>query len=88
MFVMKNACQSCGMPLSKDPQGGGTEADKSISTTYCSYCYQNGTFTHPSITLDEMKTLVKTAMREKGFPRLVCWFFAKATPKLKRWQKK
>ncbi len=30
---MATSCQSCGMPLSKDPQGGGTEADGSLSTT-------------------------------------------------------
>ncbi|MBC7771253.1 MAG: hypothetical protein H7210_02040 [Pyrinomonadaceae bacterium] len=28
MFRPKGpACQSCGMPLSKDPRGGGTNAD-------------------------------------------------------------
>ncbi|HAQ38579.1 MAG TPA: hypothetical protein DCQ58_08735, partial [Saprospirales bacterium] len=26
-------CQSCGMPLHKDPQGGGTEKDGSRSLT-------------------------------------------------------
>jgi hypothetical protein len=25
---MKNICQSCGMPLNKDPQGGGTNAKR------------------------------------------------------------
>ena len=27
-----NVCQSCGMPLSKDAKGGGTNADGSRST--------------------------------------------------------
>ncbi|HEV2843185.1 MAG TPA: zinc ribbon domain-containing protein [Chthoniobacterales bacterium] len=35
-------CQSCGMPLKKSPGGGGTNADGTISTIYCSYCYENG----------------------------------------------
>jgi len=34
-------CQSCGMPMKQDPQGDGTNADGSINTFYCSYCYQN-----------------------------------------------
>jgi hypothetical protein len=40
-IIMKNykACQSCGMPLSKDELGGGTEKDGRISTKYCSHCY-------------------------------------------------
>ncbi|WP_224768159.1 zinc ribbon domain-containing protein [Metabacillus idriensis] len=37
MAAYKN-CQSCGMPLSKDEHGGGTEADGSKSTKYCSRC--------------------------------------------------
>jgi hypothetical protein len=31
--------QSCGMPLSKDAQGGGTEANGAKSTDFCSHCY-------------------------------------------------
>jgi hypothetical protein len=42
-------CQSCGMPLSKDPLGGGTNADGSRNTEYCSHCYKSGCFTEPNI---------------------------------------
>ena len=37
-------CQSCGMPLSKDPKNGGTNKDGSKSDKYCSYCYKDGKF--------------------------------------------
>ena len=30
-------CQSCGMPMARDPEGGGTEADGSKSAKFCSY---------------------------------------------------
>ncbi|HEY2363758.1 MAG TPA: zinc ribbon domain-containing protein [Candidatus Angelobacter sp.] len=30
------------MPLSKDEQGGGTEADGVRSTEFCSHCYRGG----------------------------------------------
>ena len=38
-------CQSCGMPMSKDPQHGGTNRDGTKSADYCSYCYVAGEFT-------------------------------------------
>ena len=78
-------CQSCGMPMKKDPQKGGTNADGSKNLKYCSYCYQNGAFTQADITVDEMKTLVKGKMKEMGFPGFLAGFFTKGIPKLERW---
>jgi hypothetical protein len=52
-------CQSCGMPLGMDPQRGGTEADGSRSAAYCSHCYQNGAFTLPDLTLEQMVERVR-----------------------------
>ena len=80
-------CQSCGMPLSKDPNHGGTEADGLKSPKYCSYCYTNGQFTKPDMTVDQMKTLVKGKMKEMGFPGFTHWFFTMNIPKLERWRK-
>jgi len=85
---MAKNCQSCSMPLSKDPQGGGLNADGSKSTVYCSYCYQNGKFTQPDITVDEMKDLVKGKLMEMGFPGFLAGLFAKGVPKLERWRHK
>lgn len=42
-------CQSCGMPLNKDPKQGGSEKDGTKSKKYCSYCYEEGAFTSPDI---------------------------------------
>ncbi|MFW6044069.1 MAG: zinc ribbon domain-containing protein [Marinilabiliaceae bacterium] len=39
-------CQSCGMPMKKDPEKGGSHADGAKSIRFCSYCYQNGDFTY------------------------------------------
>lgn len=79
-------CQSCGMPLSKDENGGGTEADGSKSMKYCSYCYEQGNFTKPDISMEEMKTLVKGKMKKIGFPGFIAGFFTKRIPKLERWK--
>lgn len=81
-----NICQSCGMPLNKDPAGGGTEADGSKSTTYCSLCYQNGEFFQPDMTAKEMQEFCIDMMRKKGWPRPVAWLFTRQIPKLDRWR--
>jgi hypothetical protein len=35
MSTKNKFCQSCGMPMKRDPQGGGTNADGSINENYC-----------------------------------------------------
>lgn len=74
------------MPLAADPRGGGTNADGSASQEYCSYCYVDGAFVNPEMTLEEMKTLVVEKLREKGFPTFVAKYFASGTGRLRRWQ--
>ena len=78
-------CQSCGMPLSKDEKGGGTESDGSKSTMYCSHCYQNGRFTLPEITMEQMMERVKGKMKEMHIPGFLAGVFTRKIPKLKRW---
>jgi hypothetical protein len=80
-------CQSCGMPLKKDTKGGGTNIDGTKSGMYCSKCFENGLFTAPAITVDEMKLLVKGKLKEFGFPSFIASFFTKGIPRLERWKK-
>ncbi|WP_298818185.1 zinc ribbon domain-containing protein [uncultured Roseibium sp.] len=61
-------CQSCGMPLSKDPNGGGLEADGSRSSLYCSLCYDNGGFRHPEMNLQEFQEHCIAQLKAKGMP--------------------
>jgi hypothetical protein len=75
------------MPLSKDSRKGGTNIDGSLSTTYCSHCYQNGKFTLPELTVDQMKERVKGKMKELGFPGFLAGFLTKGIPKLERWKR-
>jgi hypothetical protein len=78
-------CQSCGMPMKKDPQGGGTNADGTKSGMYCSFCYQQGAFTK-NCTVEEMQTLCKSKLKEMGFPGFVAGMFTMSIPKLERWK--
>ena len=78
-------CQSCGMPLSKDPLGGGSEADGTLSAEYCSKCYQTGHFTEPDITAEQMMAKVEGKLREMHFPGFMARRFSKSVPTLRRW---
>ena len=81
-------CQSCGMPLRRDKQGGGTNADGSKSYVYCSHCYQHGQFVLPNITAAQMQDLVRQKLTEIGFPRILAGVFTRRILKLERWQNK
>ncbi len=83
--VYKN-CQSCGMPLKKSPNGGGTNSDGTINEMYCAYCYEKGQFTQPDWTASQMQAFVKSKMKEMGFPGFLVGFFTKGIPKLNRWK--
>ena len=80
-------CQSCGMPLKKDENGGGTNTDNSKSLKYCSICYQVGKFTRPDFTAGQMQELVKGKMKEMGIPGFMSGLFTYGIPKLERWKK-
>jgi len=79
-------CQSCGMPMKQDPQGGGTNSDGSKSVMYCSYCYKNGAFTR-DCTVQEMQKFCQDKLKEMHFPGFVAWFMTLNLPKLERWKK-
>ena len=83
-------CQCCGMPLDK-PEDKGTESDGSLSGDYCRYCYQDGAFTAPDATMDDIIAFNLKFNAENGHPfgpqeeaekMMRGWF-----PTLKRWQK-
>jgi putative zinc ribbon protein len=84
MSASKN-CQSCGMPMSRDAKGGGTNADGSKSPMYCSHCFAGGKFTLPDLTVDQMQERVRDKMKEMGFPRMLSWVFTRKIPRLQRW---
>jgi radical SAM superfamily enzyme len=72
------------MPLDK-PELLGTEKDGSKNHDYCLYCYQNGSFLNPRMTLDEMKTLVSTQMEKRKIDDHIKNMALKILPGLKRW---
>ncbi len=80
-------CQSCAMPMEK-PEMFGTNADSSESEEYCVYCFQNGKFTEPSISMQEMIDKCVSIMgHQKIMPEdQALDLMTKTLPTLKRWK--
>ena len=78
-------CQSCGMPMEKDPYHGGTNDDGTRTHKYCSLCFEDGSFKDNFSTAEEMVELVKDKLKEMGYSSLKRWFFTSHIPKLERW---
>lgn len=86
-------CQSCGMPLQTKKAGDcrGSEKDGSKSDKWCKLCYENGGFTGPDCTLEDMKKIVDNALKESGLKesgsnKIFRWMAQKQLPKLERWR--
>jgi hypothetical protein len=79
-------CQSCGMPLT--PEFFGTNANGTPNADYCKFCYVNGAFVEPDLTLDAMiKKSVRQMMDELKFEEERAEVMANAViPSLKRWR--
>lgn len=84
--MMKNICQSCGMPLSKDPQEGGSNTNGSKNPKYCGYCYQNGTFTYNTDDVKEFQEHCRRMMIESGYNKFAAWLFSRGMKRLERWK--
>ena len=88
METQTKICQSCGMPLDKDPNKGGTNADKSKSDTYCSFCFKDGAFIDEGISLQEkIEKNVQIAVTKLNIPEHEARDMAeKVLPNLKHWK--
>ena len=81
----RSFCQSCSMPLD-NPDLLGTEKDGSASHDYCKYCYLNGEFTTPGITLDQMIDRMNKLMDKNKVPEDLLEAAISRLPNLKRWK--
>ena len=82
----KAQCQSCWMPIEKDPEHGGTNKDGSHSTKWCSLCYKDGEFTGKNCTLEEMKHIVDEAMKKENMNVMIRKMALWQLPHLERWK--
>ena len=75
-------CQSCGMPLTEAVCG--TNADGSLSTEYCMYCYDEGKF-QADCTMEEMIEICVPHMDGLS-PQDARKLLEECLPHLKRWK--
>jgi hypothetical protein len=80
-------CQSCGKPL-ENHGDFGTDADGNRINDYCLFCFADGQFTEPNLTMKQMIEIVACQLaNETQMPLLkakdVAWALI---PTLKRWQ--
>ena len=80
-------CQSCSMPL-QTPEDFGTDDQKFRVNDYCRFCYQDGKFAQPDITVDEMidrgsQMLAGKQIMSAQDARVM---LEKRLPLMKRWQ--
>ena len=82
-----NFASAAACPWTED---AGTEADGARSGDYCHYCYQNGAFTAPGASMDDIIAFNLKFNEENGHPfgpqkeaeaMMRSWF-----PTLKRWK--
>jgi hypothetical protein len=73
------------MPIDK-MEDRGTEKDGSKSSEYCKYCYQDGKFTDPNLTLEGMQKIVATQMNLMNLPQTVLQQSLALLPQLERWK--
>ncbi len=76
------------MPIAVSFDNFGTESDGSPSPEYCTFCYQNGTFTLPDLTVDEMvQRSVDFMTQNLSFtPEMAAKMSLDVIPGLKRWR--
>ena len=79
-------CQSCSMPLTEENKG--LNANKTPNDEYCHYCYHNGEFTEPKLTLDlQIKKLTEKAVSNMILSEKEALEMANTTlPILRRWK--
>ena len=78
-------CQSCSMPLDGEDLWG-TEENGSKNAEYCKFCYKDGAFTNPGITLDQMKSHMMKIMGKEKLPANIVGAAISRLPHLKRWR--
>lgn len=81
----KLRCQSCGMPLADG--FFGTEKDGSETRDFCKFCYQDGEYVQPELTVDDMITMsIDNMTQDLNIDEAKAKELANSIiPKLKRW---
>lgn len=85
---MEPQCRSCGMPI-ENPADFGTSRDGSKSGDYCRFCFKDGNFAEPDMTMEQMIERVAGFAKKMNVTEQQARSMAKSLiPKLRRWKTK
>lgn len=84
-MIPQKFCQSCTMPID-NPEDRGTEKNGAKSGEYCKYCYKDGVFTDPDMTLQRMQEIATTEMQKQHLSMDIIRQSLEMLPTLKRWR--
>lgn len=85
--MKKLICQSCGMPMESE-ELLATNKDGSCNEDYCIYCYKDGEFTTPDVTMEEEIEICVPFMKQQGIAEDEARkILNDVFPHLKRWKK-
>ena len=86
--MQERMCESCGMPMGDTDEMYGLEVDGSKSADYCKFCYENGAFTQPDLTLaQQIEQCTDIMVNEFDFDRAdALQQCQEGLPTLKRWK--
>jgi hypothetical protein len=76
---MKDSCESCLMPFSKDP--GVRENPR-----YCSYCFNGGKLCYEGTDLKEFQRISYENMRKHGTGTVMAWVYSYMIRFAPRWR--
>ncbi|NKI20373.1 effector binding domain-containing protein [Paenibacillus dendritiformis] len=83
--TLQRECQSCGMPLHSEEQLGTDKGNGKVQD-YCIYCYEDGAFKQPDMTMEEMIETCVPFVVENGMEEQAARAMLKNyLPTLKRW---
>ncbi|AVH75387.1 zinc ribbon domain-containing protein [Weissella koreensis] len=87
---MQYICQSCGMPI-EHLEDFGTNSNGIRNREYCNYCFENGKFNDPNLTIDDMIKINLDGLDHNpniGYLKrfVLKKMYPKNLAKMKRWQ--
>jgi hypothetical protein len=86
-FISNEYCQSCGIYLNHQDFYSLLDKENKRKTRYCITCYQNGEFSEPDMTFEQMKKRVKERCLKLGFSKFQTYIYLLRLKNLFRWQK-
>lgn len=73
------------MPLRLD-SAQPAHSEETGDPTYCSHCYQDGSFVLPDLTVEQMQARVLEKLTVVGVPEARAKELVRSIPTLKRWR--